>query len=517
MIPNTRQHASISLLNRYWPAFFLLLLVFLTRLIALNAFPFHVDEGIHTRWAIEVWHGHLFWNISDAKIIAHWPIAAFYPQNAPTFVARFPTVLIGLLGLSAAYAFVLRLFGRRAAVLAGVLWIVSPYLFFYERLALMDAEIGDLGVLALWASVILARRGRVRNAILAGVTLALAILFKLTAVVFVPMVALIPLVNSRYSVGRRLKLAVVAGLACAACFVVPLAYMLLKAENFFDVPRQFISTSGGGSGGSLVEQFIANLDKLWLQLIGFGQPLWVIALLIGLLLLPIFGGRWGRLLLLAGGLPLVIILVIGKTVYPRYYVAVLSVSLVLAGSGLGLVVDRLSSPRYRWTLVSLITLALLLGGLPFMFTAYSDPANLPLSDAMREQYFNGPSAGFGLREAAQSLPDVVTRSDIQIIASMRPDSCIQANYYASDGYTLTCADAPGRGVMTAALSNDGAVYVLTDHAPIIGVDVSTLDAQATRLAVYPRPGETDDTATIVLWLLESKPVIQIPYQTNYRQ
>jgi hypothetical protein len=34
--------------------------------------------------------------------------------------------------------------------------------------------------------------------------------------------------------------------------------------------------------------------------------------------------------------------------------------------------------------------------------------------------------------------------------------------------------------------------------------VTTLDAQATRLAAYPRPGETDETATVVLWLLKSQ-------------
>src|SRR5690349_1635476 len=200
------------MLKRWWPPLLLLFILWLTRLPALDAFPFHVDEGNHTRWAIEVWHGHPFWNISDAKIIAHWPIAAFYPQHDAPFVARMPTVLIAMLGLAAGYALVRRLFGTRAAFLAGVLWIASPYLFFYERLALMDGEIGDLGVLALWGSVILAQRGTIRNAILAGVTLALSILFKLTAAAFVPMVALIPLLNALYPLRRRITLILTAAL-----------------------------------------------------------------------------------------------------------------------------------------------------------------------------------------------------------------------------------------------------------------------------------------------------------------
>jgi hypothetical protein len=487
-------------LKTLFPPLALLLLLWLTRIIALDSFPFHVDEGIHTRWAVEVWHGHPFWYISDAKIIAHWPIAVFYPQHAPTFVARVPTVMIGLIGLAAGYSLVLRLFVRAAAFLAGVLWITSPYLFFYERLALMDAEIGGLGVLALWASVVLARRGTIRNAVLAGVTLALAILFKLTAVAFVPMAALIPLVSARYGVGRRLRLGVVAAIACAACFIVPVGYMLLKAENFFDVPRQFISTGGSGAGGSLVDQFVANIEKLWLQLVGFGQPVWVIALLVGLLLLAALGGRWGRLLLVAAGLALAVILILGKTVFPRYYVALLPTALVLAGAGLGVALNRLSQPRLRWSLVCLASAALAVGVLPFMLATYSAPADLTLSDAMREQYYTGPSAGFGLREAARALPDVLAGRDIPVIASMRPDTCIQANYYARDGFMLTCTDAPGIEAINAALAEYGEVYVLTDHAPLIGVDVSTLDATATRIADYPRPGET--TSSVTLWLLE---------------
>jgi 4-amino-4-deoxy-L-arabinose transferase-like glycosyltransferase len=489
-----------GMFKRWWPALILLFILWLTRITVLDVFPFHVDEGIHVRWAIEVWHGHPFWNISDAKIIAHWPIAAFYPQNTAPFVARMPTVMIAMLGLAAGYALVLRLFGRNAAFLAGALWICSPYLFFYERMALMDGEIGDLGVVALWASVLLARRGTYRNAILAGVTLAAAILFKLTAVVFVPMVGLIPLLNGHYPLRRRLSLIVTAGIACAACFIVPLAYIVLTGEDFFDIPRQFVSVEAAGQG----IQFFANIEKLWLQLVGFGTPIWVIALLIGLVGLVIFGGRWGRLLTLAWAIALAIILVLGKTVFPRYYVAVLPTALLLAGAGLGVMVNQLKlADAARRGIVVAVTLLLAAGVLPFMSNAYNDPSNLTLSAAMQEQYYTGPSSGFGISVAASAFPDLVERADLPVIASMRPDSCYQANFYAREGILLTCTDAPGIEAINAALAEHGAVYVLTDHAPIIGVDVTTLDAKATRIADFPRPSEVQGSPSVVLWLLES--------------
>jgi hypothetical protein len=86
---------------------------------------------------------------------------------------------------------------------------------------------------------------------------------------------------------------------------------------------------------------------------------------------------------------------------------------------------------------------------------------------------------------------------------MFPDSCHRANFYAVDDLTMICTAAPGTPEIQDALAQYGAVYILVDNAPLIGVDVATIDAQATRIAAYPRPGETDDTASVVLWLLEN--------------
>jgi hypothetical protein len=108
------------------PALALLLILWATRLWALDAFPLHVDEGIHIAWAVEVWNGHPFWNISDAKIIGHWPIALFYPQHAPVYAARLPVILIAMLGLAAGWSLLQNVFGARAALLGALLWIVCP-------------------------------------------------------------------------------------------------------------------------------------------------------------------------------------------------------------------------------------------------------------------------------------------------------------------------------------------------------------------------------------------------------
>ncbi|MCC6801643.1 MAG: glycosyltransferase family 39 protein, partial [Anaerolineae bacterium] len=227
-------------------AVLLLLILWLSRIPALESLPLHNDEGLHLTRAVEVWNLHPFWEIRDGKIINHWAIALFYPQNAPVFAGRIATIFVSLIGFAAGYALARRLFGATPALLAGALWITSPYLFFFERLALSDAEAGALVMLALWAGWRLAERGTIRQAVIAGLALALAALFKFTAVPFAAAVALVVLLRARYPVGRRILMLIIAGIVVAVCFAVPIGYLVIRGDDLFSIALGWI---GGGSGG----------------------------------------------------------------------------------------------------------------------------------------------------------------------------------------------------------------------------------------------------------------------------
>ncbi len=486
---------------RWWLPI-LMLVLWGTRIAALESLPLHNDEGLHLTRAVEVWNGHPFWAISDGKIINHWLIAAFYPQNAPVFTGRIATVLLSLLGLAAGYRLLLMLFGETAAILGACLWIASPYLFFYERLALSDAEAGALVVLTLWASVRLTRRNRWRDGILAGLMLVLAMLFKFTAAPFALMLVIVVLLLGRASLTRRFSQLAVAGLTVAICFTPPLIYLLVSGSDFFSIALQWLG--GGESGPALGAGFGDNAARLWIQLTGFGLPIWAILLLVGLAVLALTR-QVGRVLLAALGLPLLIMMVAGTEVLPRHYVVALPLALLLAGAGLSVVVDYVknTSPytALKWGIAAVLLLALL----PFAMTAYLNPSSLPIPPEERRQYITEHSGGFGLREAILDFPRTIVRLDFPIIGSMFPDGCKRANFYAAGNLVMTCQEAPGHDEIQAALDGPGGAYVLTDSAPIIGLDVTTLNVQVTRIAAYPRPGETPETATVVLWLLETSP------------
>lgn len=467
------------------------------RLQALDSLPLHNDEGLHLTRAVEVWNLHPFWEIRDGKIINHWVIALFYPQNAPVFVGRIATLLISLLGLAAGIALIRRLFGSSAAILAGLLWVASPYLFFYERMSFSDAEAGALAIAALWLAVRLADRLTLRRAILTGAALGLAALFKFTAIPFAAAIAIIVLA-SRAPFWQRLRALIVIGVTVAVLFSLPIAYLLLRGDDLFSIALGWVS--GGGMSTGLSE----NLTRLWAQLTGFGTLLWTVALFVGVTLLLLLNPKRGGFLLVIVGVPMLSILLLGRDVQPRHFVVALPGFLLLGGAGIGLALDRWIKPLNLRQLATVgVAMLLIAGLLPFALTAYTAPEDLPLPPLMRTQYITEHSAGFGLREAVQAFPTTLT-DNLPIIASMFPDSCRRANFYAQDGRLMECTDAPGRDRIEAALAEGGAVYVLVETAPIIGLDVQTVDADATRISGYPRPGETEANAAVVLWRLVAR-------------
>lgn len=484
--------------RQYLSALVLLLALWVTRLWALDAFPLHVDEGIHIAWAVEVWNGHPFWNISDAKIISHWPIALFYPQNAPVYAARIPVILVAMLGLAAGWSLLRNVFGERAALLGALLWIACPYMLFFERLALMDAQVGALVVLAAWAAYRAARRGTWPAAVLAGVCVALAPLFKLNAAPAAFTAAVIVLGFGPHPWRRRWRSLVVMGASAALCFIPPLAYIALRGRDLFEIPRTFF-----GVGGDQAGQINASLARFGALLTGFGGVAWAALLLTGLALLLALRPRKGGLLLLAAAPNLLVVLLTSRAEFLRYYAVGVPILLLLAGAGWGLLADRLRPAAVRWIATGALAALLLAEIAPFALTLYRDPGAATLPDFMRRQYITEQSAGFGLREAASALAET-TEPDIPIVGSMVRDSCRRANYYAPPGRALICADRLGVDAISAALAADGVVYVLADRPPHNGVDVSTLDADATRIAAYPRPGESEADASIVLWRLAGR-------------
>lgn len=487
-------------------ALLLVLIYWWSRLPALQALPLHTDEGLHLRRAIEVWNLHPFWEIRDGKIINHWLIALFYPQHAPDFVGRIATVFVGALGLAAGLALAWR-GGLWAGVLAGLLWIGCPYLFFYERLALSDAEAGALVVVAVWAGLRLAETGRARHALLAGLALAGAALFKLTAVPFALGLALIVLFLGRGSLRRRIAHLAIITLVVIACFALPLLYLGSQGDTF-GIALGWLAGNTARPGSAGAAQLLTNLrvngERLIEQFVTWGAPLWAALMLLGLGALPLhrMQERRGPILLLALALPMLAILVIGADAMPRHFVVGLPLTLTLGGAGLGAFLGLLPR-RWRAVAVSGGAAAMLITSIPALTLAYTDVAAFVQSPLDRYQFVTDHPSGYGLREAVRAFPAAVERG-VPILGNMFPDSCVRANFYAAPDYRMRCFYPLTQLDIENALAEYGRVFILSESAPI-GADVQgmgvALGAETTLLARYPRPDESGHTASVTLWRL----------------
>jgi 4-amino-4-deoxy-L-arabinose transferase-like glycosyltransferase len=485
------------MLNRFglW-AVGLLTVLWGTRLWRIEQIPLHVDEAIHIYTAFMNWEGHLFWRIRTGKLLGYWAIAAFYPQNEMVFVSRIATLFVVLIGFAAGIALIRRLFGTRAALIGGVLWVCSPYVFFLERFALMDAQIGATVVLAAWAALELTQRFRWRWAVLTGLLMPIPILYKISAAPVVGMVGLILLFAGTLSLKDRIRSLLIIGVTTALIFVPPALYVLPRSAD-----QPWLADLGAldTQGSSVFEKFSGNLDRLWQALTGFENQVWPLLLGLGLLLLVLLRPKRGLFWVGIAALPALVVMVLGEGVFLRYFQVSMPFLLLLAGAGLAVAIERFS--KGRQALTGLIVAGSLLASVPFAWSAYYDIQHIRLPLLMHEQYLSEHSAGFGLKEAMEALPTTQANPEIPVIASMFPDSCRRANLYAVSGHVLTCVNAPGLPEIEAALATQGEVYVLAESTPLIGVDVRTLDALATQIAAYPRPGESADDASVVLWHL----------------
>jgi hypothetical protein len=554
MIKARQHHAGF-----FFFALLFLLLFFSMRILALYALPLHNDEGLHLTRAVEVWNGNPFWEIRDGKIINHWLIAAFYPQNAPVFVGRIATVFVALIGVAGMLA-ILRRYGMFAVAIGALLWIASPLMFFYDRMAFSDMQAGALGLLALWAAgmtiaggtgdppgrpskELISRqtdsgngrdkwrpytRDPVETPFIASAVslyiglitaffLSLALLFKFTAAPYALGVALLVLTR-REPLDARLRTLAIITAGVVAAFAAPVAVLLMRGSSLFDIALDWVGA--GGAGGSATPTLIDNLGRL-ASLLWWGNPFHAIVLFVGVLgvmlrktaetqgtqrsgYFPTASSAPLRFnsvyFVLACLIPMAAILVLGRDAQSRHFAVAMPPLVVVAGIGWGWMI------RWRvWRanpLHIVIIIALFIPFVPFAANAYRDPAALAMPPLMAWQYVEGYASGYGLREAVETFPQTLDDPTLQNVGSMYGDSCRRANFYGRVGRTMLCGDAPMRAAIEAALARDGAVYVLVERGGEIGIDVATLDARATLIASYPRPHETVANASVRLWRVE---------------
>lgn len=474
----------------------LLLLFWLIRTHELLRLPLFLDEASHLTRAQWVWEGQPFYLLETGKALGPYLAAALWPYAEAPFVGRIVVVLLGLIGIAAAFAVGKALHSREVGLLTMALWIAAPQLMFFERMALVDASMASMALLALWFALRMLRAKQTAAtswAILCGVGLALTVLAKLTGLVYLPIPAAVAILVGCGSWRWRLRQVVIAYAAFGLLIAPMVLYLYSRGEAVDPTGQSSGLTSTEAS--SIGERVSRNLPRMLnAQRVYFGEgALWVcgLASVAALIAMP----RRTLLLWAQVAIPVAAIAVTAQQLWLRYLSPLAPFLLMVTVLGVVQIARWMwpEQPRLvRWMPRLLVVTWALIVGVPFQLTAYRDPSQLPLPGGDRFEYLEWIPSGYGIRDAAEFLNATITEP-ITVIGSavncnaarlyLRPDSPV----------TLLCPSLHWGGDnphivadMRARLARDGVLYVLSEDKSPPTIDMQ-LFRERTEIASFPRP------------------------------
>lgn len=456
----------------------LLLLFWLTRLLALDSFPPFLDESVHIHFGEVSLRTSPLAFAAEGRLFTIWWYLLFQPvQGASLWTARAAIVLVVLSGFAAA-AGVGRIFaGWRGAVLAGLLLLFSSFHFFFERLALADTLSASAVIIALYFAARLSRRVDWRDALLCGVALFIAIGFKVSALPYlgIPIAAALTLRPP-----GRLRRDQAIWLALALAVGVGLTGLFALALRFFDYDLFFLigfhnRDAASGLAARLLQNAIAVFQTL---MVYAGLPL-MLALIAAVALLML-RRRWFLPLCLFGPL---LVLLASERQTARFYLVPAAILLLCGAAGLA----SLPGCRRR-TAFRFAVLAALLWGLfqwlPFAWTAARDPENLGLAPSDYAEYISGDASGFGLDEVGAFLEARQPRLVLGLLSN-----CQSLRYRALSVFPVECPRINPNGSDIEALAalmlekRGAGVYVVLEDSPYV-----PRSAPGKLLVTIARPG-----------------------------
>jgi hypothetical protein len=390
-----------------WPELLLILGYWATRLHRLTGYPVFDDEAIHIRQAKMVWKLLPFSGADDGRVLNILLYAPFWPfGDGALWVSRAAYVIVGAAGLAALVAAGRLLLGPAAGRWAGLAFILMPFAFFFERIALADTLGLPLLGLAAWASLRAARRADMLLVLAGGLALAGLLLAKLSNLVyiFVPLLAVAmfgrrsgtPRLRLRGPLARAVAIYAVAVLAIAPIVL----FLVFRAHSSLGFANVVARTGAAPLGQRFTGQ-LAILAQYpgpyltWplaaLALLGLGRALW----------------RREQGGLFAGAILVVPLLAftLGANSLESRYLAPLALPLaLLAGHGAGrlaaLLSQALSLGSQAWLRAgstAIVGAGLALGGAAqFVWAGWHAPARLALPALDRPDYVEDWPSGFSL-------------------------------------------------------------------------------------------------------------------------
>ncbi len=394
------------------------------RLPNLTLQPIFADEAIYIRWAqvIRSEPTLRFLPLSDGKTpLFMWVmIPLFKFIHDPLLAGRFLSVISGFFTLLGVFFLSKKVFNLRTALWASLLYVVTPYTIFFDRMALVDSMLAAFTIWSCYFAIWLVSNLRLDIAMVLGYFLGGGILTKTPGMLNLTLLPLTVIGFVRRKGGKNalVRLLVLWGVAIGIALVM---YNVLRLGPNF----QMLSSRNTDYifsplelAGRPFDPFIPHFHDIsdWFPKLLTWPILFCVVMgmiyIIYVIWQQMFRGPslWGGIILLWALLPLLLNMAFLRTFTARYLLSEIPLFLVIAGFGVTKILPRLAYiKRFPIFLMLLVLLPL---PLYFDYLLLVSPANAPLPKEERKGYFEDWTAGYGFSDIAKFLIEKSTTQKV---------------------------------------------------------------------------------------------------------
>lgn len=388
----------------------------IVRTVNLEILPIFNDEGIYIEWAKIAardpnWR---FISLTDGKQpLQTWltiPMLKLFPDNY-LLAGRLVSVFTGLAALSGVFAVLMLIWNKKAAYIGAVLYILTPYFIFYDRLAMIDSGVNAAFLWILFFGIILARTIRLDVALILGMVAGIGLLAKSSVNMFVALTLFGPVLfvkrNWKKQIPQSINFVLLFGVVIVLSTIMynvqrlsPFFYMIgEKNFTFISRPEELLANP------------FQNIRNIYLIPYYISSEMgYVIAILgvIGLFFLFKKDRRLFTYTLLWIVLPYIAICIFNKVLFPRYIIFFATWMLLLAA----ICIASLKNKR----LIIASWVAVVLSVAYMNYTLLFDPAKVPFPQVDRGQYIEGWPAGWGIKEIIEMAREEAKTRPVLILA-----------------------------------------------------------------------------------------------------
>lgn len=395
--------------NKILLGLFLTAVYFLTRLSNLLSIPIFTDEAIYLRWSqIMAYDPALrYLPLVDGKPpLFMWLVMVgmrLLPSVDPLFIGRLTSVICGFFVLAAVvFASYIFFKNKKIALFAGLLYIFSPFAFFYDRMTLAESLLSAFCIWSLALGFLLVKKLRLDIALLLGWVVGLGLLTKTPAIFFLlvqPLIFFGTISKKDNFIKTTVK------------WLVLMAVVLIESQAIFSILRLFpLFSQIGAKNSSFIISFSefsknplglfwGNLPSLVSWEFWYLTPSVSILLIIGLVVAVYKKNFLVIALFLSFLAEFCAMLFFNRVLFVRYLFTFTPALLIVSAYGLAQVTEKTKN--------KFVTILLVLIVLSFpsftIFKLITDPINAPTPISDSQQYLHAWPAGWGVVEVRDFL------------------------------------------------------------------------------------------------------------------